>query len=105
MAFYVVRDQTNGTYLSMLGDRWVTDLREAAVFSRRSTALHTIRPAWRDRCVVERIERLPDRIPPSRGSRLGCHDPPAHGRRRPGRLRVNDPPPGIESGAAILNHW
>ena len=46
MAFYVVRDQTNGTYLSMLGDRWVTDLREAAVFARRSTALHTIRPAY-----------------------------------------------------------
>jgi hypothetical protein len=68
MPFYVVRDQINGTYLSMLEDKWVTDIREAAVFSRRSTALHTIRTAWRDRCFVERIERLPDRNRLSRGS-------------------------------------
>jgi hypothetical protein len=72
MAFYVVRDKTNGMYLSMLGDNWVADLRDAAVFSQRSTAASTIRIAWRSRCVVERIERLPDRIPPPRRTKRGA---------------------------------
>ena len=69
MAFYVVRDRTSGMYLSMRGDNWVTDLRDAAVFSLRSTAASTIRIAWRGRCVVERIEQLPDRIPTPRRSK------------------------------------
>ena len=62
MPFYVVRDRGTGRLLSLLEDRWVKDLREAAVFSQRRTATSSIRVAWRARCVVERIERLPDRI-------------------------------------------
>jgi len=62
MPFYVVRDQGTGRFLSILEDRWVEGLREAAVFSERRTATRSIRVAWEGRCVVERIERLPDRI-------------------------------------------
>ena len=62
MPFYVVRDQGTGRFLSLLEDRWAEDLREAAVFSERRTATRSIRVAWQGRCVVERIERLPDRI-------------------------------------------
>ena len=46
MGFYVLKNQTNGLYLSMRGDGWVVDLREAAVFSLRSTAVSSIRRAW-----------------------------------------------------------
>jgi len=62
MPFYVVRDRGTGRFLSLLEDGWVKDLREAAVFSQRRTATSSIRVAWQGRCVVERIERLPDRI-------------------------------------------
>jgi hypothetical protein len=63
MAFYVVRNQSNGAYLSMQeGDTWVDDVRCAAIFTLRSTAAHSIRRAWQGVCEVERIERLPDRI-------------------------------------------
>ena len=63
MSFYVVKNQSSGTYLSMQGDTWVADLEYAAIFTLRSTATHSIRCAWLDFCLVERIERLPDRIP------------------------------------------
>ena len=75
MAFYIVRDKANGMYLSMRGDSWVVDLRDAAVFSLRSTAESTIRIAWRGRCVVERIERLPDRIPTPRRTKRSATGP------------------------------
>jgi hypothetical protein len=75
MPFYVVKDRGTGRFLSLLGDRWVEDICEAAVFSERRTATSTIRAAWQGRCVVERIERLPDRRllgrRPRRYSRLG----------------------------------
>ena len=68
MAFYVVRNQADGTYLSLYGAKaWVLDVREAAVFTQRTTATRSIRQAWQGFCVVERISRLPDRIrPPAR---------------------------------------
>jgi hypothetical protein len=68
MAFYVVKNQTSGAYLSMRGDAWVTDLRDAAIFTLKSSATNSIRRAWQADCCVERIERLPDRVrrtPPS----------------------------------------
>ena len=61
MPFYVVKDGATGRFLSLLGDRWVEDIGEAAVFSARRTATTTIRASWQGRCVVERIKRLPDR--------------------------------------------
>ncbi len=66
MPFSVVRDPNSGLYLSLAGNTWVGDLRHAAVFSLRRTALSAIRYAGRESCVVERIERLPDRIPRER---------------------------------------
>ena len=63
MSFYVVKNQSSGTYLSMRGDAWVPDVQHAAIFTLRSTATHSIHRAWLDFCSVERIERLPDRIP------------------------------------------
>jgi hypothetical protein len=71
MAFYAIKDTTSGLYLSILENAWVGELREAAIFSRRSTALSTIRGAWRDRCMIERIIRLPDRPRPLRSGRVG----------------------------------
>ena len=72
MPFYVVKDRGTGRFLSLLGDRWVEDVREAAVFSQRRTATSSIRNAWQERCIVERIERLPDRLTrrPRRNSTL-----------------------------------
>ena len=66
MAFYIIRNRTEGNYLSLRLGGWVADLREAAVFSARSTAVKAIPHAWRDICVVERIERLPDGLSSSR---------------------------------------
>ncbi len=66
MPFYVIRNSGSGLYLPLLGKTWVADLRQAAVFSGRGTAMSSIRRAWRTSCVVERIERLPDRIPRQR---------------------------------------
>jgi hypothetical protein len=66
MAFYVVRNHAGGTYLSLYGAKtWVLDVREAAVFTQRSSATRSIRHAWRGDCMVERLERLPDRIKPA----------------------------------------
>ena len=66
MPFYVIRNSSTGLYLPLLGSTWVADLRYAAVFSMRGTAVNAIRRAWRTSCVVERITRLPDRIPRQR---------------------------------------
>jgi len=68
MPFYVIRNSTTRLYLPLLGNTGVADLREAAVFSMRGAAVNAIRRAWRESCVVERIERLPDRIPRRRGN-------------------------------------
>jgi len=62
MPFYVLKRQS-GEYLALLGNQWVSDLREAAVFTSRSNASNAIRRAWQDECVIERIVRLPNRIP------------------------------------------
>ena len=74
MAFYVIRNQSNNGYLSMQGDGWVADLKHAAIFTLRNTATHSIRRAWLEFCVVERIERLPDRIPSRARSNGGPTD-------------------------------
>jgi len=58
MPFYVLKRQS-GEYLALLGNQWVSDLREAAVFTSRSNASNAIRRAWQDECVIERIVRLP----------------------------------------------
>lgn len=63
MFFYVVKNQSSGTYLSMQGDTWVPDVQHAAIFTLKSTATHSIRRAWLAFCCVERIEQLPNRIP------------------------------------------
>ncbi len=63
MPFYVLKSQPTGLYLSMHTGAWVPTLEEATVFSMKSTAQSAIRVAWRGSCVVERIERLPDRVP------------------------------------------
>jgi hypothetical protein len=62
MPFYVLKHQ-NGEYLSLKGNEWVADLREAAVFTSRSNATNAVRRAWQGLCQIERIVRLPDRIP------------------------------------------
>jgi len=66
MPCYVIRNPNSGLYLSLVGNTWVSDLRHAAVFSLRGTAVSAVRYAGRKSCVVERIERLPDRIPRER---------------------------------------
>ena len=66
MAFYVVRNHAGGAYLSLYGaETWVVDVREAAVFTQRTTATRSIRRSWQDVCIVERLERLPDRVRPA----------------------------------------
>jgi hypothetical protein len=67
MPFYVVMRKTSGDYLSMQGNSWVIDIRDAAVYTARSAATSAIRRTWRETCTVQRITRLPDRIP--RGGR------------------------------------
>jgi hypothetical protein len=62
MPFYVLKRQT-GEYLALQGNHWVSELREAAVFTSRSNASNAIRRAWQGECLIERIIRLPDRIP------------------------------------------
>jgi hypothetical protein len=73
MPFYVLKHQS-GEYLSLGGNGWVGDLRQAAVFTSRSNAHNAIRRAWQGVCMIERIGRLPDRIP--RTSRRGHEDLP-----------------------------
>ena len=75
MAFYVLRHHPTGLYLSMHNAEWVSTLEQATVFTLRSAAQTAIRKAWRDSCVVERIEHLPDRIP--RGAVLPRRRKPA----------------------------
>jgi hypothetical protein len=63
MAFYVIRNGLNGAYLSMRCDGWVLELEAAAVFTLRRTAEHAIHRQWQRYCSIERIGRLPERIP------------------------------------------
>ena len=65
MPFFVVKNEAAGMFLSMRGDGWVAQVEDAAVFTLRSTAVHSIRQGWREFCRVERIQRLPDRKPRS----------------------------------------
>src|SRR5205814_1100429 len=61
MAFYVVRNHAGGAYLSLYGaETSVADVREAAIFTQRTTAIRSMRRCWQDICIVERLERLPD---------------------------------------------
>jgi hypothetical protein len=61
MPFYVLKRQPGGEYLSMRGDAWVQDVRDAVVYTSKSTATSAIRRAWQGSCMIERIARLPDR--------------------------------------------
>jgi hypothetical protein len=61
MPFYVMRRAPDGEYLSMRGDSWVRDVKDAVVYTSKSTATSAIRRAWRGVCTIERIARLPDR--------------------------------------------
>jgi hypothetical protein len=63
MPFYVLKRQPGGEYLSMRGDGWVRDIRDAVVYTSKSTATSAIRRAWQGNCMIERIARLPDRAP------------------------------------------
>ncbi len=75
MPFYVLKRRPTGEYLSMRGDKWVHDIREAVVYTSKSSATSAIRRAWRDTCMVERIARLPDRAPRT-GSNARAHAAP-----------------------------
>ena len=67
--FYIVKHHVDGKYLSIWLDAWVADVRKAAVFTLKSNAERAIRHGWKGACMVERIHRLPDRIPESAVSR------------------------------------
>jgi hypothetical protein len=74
MPFYVIRYESTGEYLSMQGNSWVNDMRDAAVFTSRRTATSSIRRAWVGLCAIERIDRLPDRIRLPRAASAGSAD-------------------------------
>ena len=76
MPFYVIKYQSTGEFLSMQGNTWVGELRDAAVFTSRRTANSSIRRAWEGLCLVERIERLPDRWPVARAAAHRAADTP-----------------------------
>jgi hypothetical protein len=75
MPFYVVMRQPSGDYLSMHGNSWVIDIRDAAVYTAKSAATSAIRRTWRGSCTVERITRLPDRLPRARRKRAHITSP------------------------------
>src|SRR5690349_20530737 len=78
MPFYVLTHESKGLYLSMYDNGWTRSLRFAKVFTSKTVARMAIRPEWQSWCTVQRIPRLPDRIPRgveqrrSRGS--GAHN-------------------------------
>jgi hypothetical protein len=79
MPFYVITRQPSGEYLAMQGDRWINDIREAAVYTTKSGATSAIRRIWRGTCTIERIARLPDRVRRA-GHPRHAHSTPPSGR-------------------------
>ena len=61
--YVIVNEQ--GEYLPLAAIGWVSDMRQAEVFTAKGDAKSVLRRVMRVRpdCRIERIPRLPDRIP------------------------------------------
>jgi hypothetical protein len=62
--WYVIVD-ADGRYLPLRSGPWVNDVREAEVYTSLGLAKAALRA--HPGCQLERLPRLPDRIPPARG--------------------------------------
>jgi hypothetical protein len=63
MPFYVLTNQSKGLYLSIFDEKWTPSLRFGKVFTGKTAARVAIRQEWQAWCSIQRIPRLPDRIP------------------------------------------